>query len=97
MHKLAYLIFIAICSPIIISVGMCILALNILHLSKGLIMKYLPYIICAVLLYSVFQFASNGFNVLTQEYVSQEAAWKACNAKYNGKCRYLGSNYKYKD
>ena len=27
-------------------------------------------------------------------YDSSEEAWDACNAKYNGKCRYLGDNYK---
>lgn len=25
---------------------------------------------------------------------SKEAAWLACNDKYNGKCRYLGSDFK---
>ena len=27
-------------------------------------------------------------------YDSYEAAWAACNDKYNGKCRYLGSDFK---
>lgn len=27
-------------------------------------------------------------------YESHEAAWQACNNKYNGKCRFLGSDFK---
>lgn len=27
-------------------------------------------------------------------YESTEAAWEACNDKYNGKCRYLGDDFK---
>lgn len=27
-------------------------------------------------------------------YETKAEAWQACDAKYNGKCRYLGDNYK---
>lgn len=27
-------------------------------------------------------------------YDTHEAAWDACNSKYNGKCRYLGDDFK---
>jgi len=27
-------------------------------------------------------------------YETYEAAWDACDSKYNGKCRYLGNDYK---
>lgn len=27
-------------------------------------------------------------------YDTEEEAWQACNSKYNGKCKYLGSKYK---
>ncbi len=52
---------------------------------KGSIVNYFKYLSILVIIISL-----SGCGC----YDSYEAAWDACNDKYNGKCRYLGDDFK---
>jgi hypothetical protein len=41
-----------------------------------------------------FNYASANSYSYSGCYTSEADAWRACNQKYNGKCRYLGKDYK---